>query len=74
MRFRIRPKTTSGEGHMFVTAGAPREALEIAKAMVEAGFEGVIIFGADGEEYDLAAIQAEAEQPTDLGIAKEPDA
>ena len=48
MPYTIKPRTTEGYGSFGVLAGDAREALDIAKGMVERGIEEVEILNEDG--------------------------
>jgi hypothetical protein len=57
MRYTVRPKIGSGYGQFSVMAGDAREALELAKGLLERGVESVEILGTDGALYDVADLE-----------------
>jgi hypothetical protein len=57
MKFTVRPRHDSGHGNFSVAAAEPREALSIAKDMLERGVKDVEILDENGTAYDLTELE-----------------
>jgi hypothetical protein len=57
VRYTVRPRHDHGNGSFSVIAQDAREALDVAKGMVERGIKDVEILDESGLAYDLAALE-----------------